>query len=208
MAFAVLFVVALLSLTQTPKLGSTDAELVAFYTSGNQRLVFLGGLYLLPLAAVAFIWFIAALREWVAGSADATNRLLGTVQMLSGISFITLAFTAAGAAAIVAASSGLSELPVDPTLARQFPLYGRTMLMVFGMRMAAIFVTSTARIGQEAQLFPRWFVSISFAVAAGLFLVATLNVWLALVFPAWVLLLSFVIWQRSSRPLVTLPDAG
>ena len=71
--------------------------------------------------------------------------------------------------------------------------------MVFGMRMAAIFVTSTAKIGHGAQVFPRWFVVGSAGVAAVLFLAATLNVWLVMVFPLWMLVLSGIIWHGSAR---------
>jgi len=125
------------------------------------------------------------------------DNLLATVQMLSGVGFITLAFAAAGAATIVASSVELANLPVDPGVARQVPLYSRTLLIIFGMRMAAIFVTTTAKLGHEAQLFPRWFVFGSYGVAAALFLVATLNVWLVVVFPLWVLALNGVIWFHT-----------
>jgi len=199
LAFAILFVVALLSFTSAPKAGASDAEVVAFYGGSNQRLIQLGGLYLLPFAAVAFLWFIAALREWVAGSARTIDHVVSTVQMLAGVSFITLTFAAAGAATIVSLSGSLSPLPLDPALARQFPLYGRTLLMVFGTRMAAMFVMSTAKIGYGANLFPPWFMVGSAVVAVALFLVATLYVWLVMVFPLWMLVLCGVIWQRAAR---------
>jgi hypothetical protein len=199
LVFAILFSVALLSFTPIPKLEASDAEVSAFYQRDSQRLIQIGGLYLLPLAAVAFLWFTAALREWVERSARSFDHLLSTVQMLAGVSFITLALAAAGASTVVSLVQGSSTIPVDPELARQFPLYGRTLLIVFGMRMAAIFIMSTANMGLGAHLFPRWFVFGSIAVAIILFLVSTLNVWLVLVFPLWVLLLIGLIWQRSAR---------
>ena len=200
-AFALLFLTGLVMLTRTPDPRSTDQELVTFYASGDQRWILLSGLYVLPLAAVAFLWFIAALRQWVELSSRKIDHLLATVQMLSGVSFITLAFAAAGAVTVVTSSVDLANLPVDPAVARQFPLYSRTLLMIFGMRMAAIFVTTTAKLGHGAQLFPRWFVYGSYGVAAALFLVATLSVWLVIVFPVWVLLLSGMIWsQARDRP--------
>src|SRR5215213_3376046 len=97
-AFAVLFLVGLAMLNRTPGPRSTDQELEAFYASGAQRAIVLSGLYVLPLAAVAFLWFIAALRQWVEMSSCKIDRLLATVQMMSGVGFITLAFAAAGAA--------------------------------------------------------------------------------------------------------------
>jgi hypothetical protein len=201
-AFAVLFLAGLLLLARTPNLHSGDQELIDFYGSGEPRWILLGGLYVLPFSAVAFLWFIASLRQWVERSTRTADHLLGTVQMLSGVGFITLAFAAAGAATIVAGSVDLASLPVDPDVARQFPLYSRTLLIIFGMRMAAIFVMTSARLGGGAQLYPQWFVIASYGVAAALFLVATLNVWLVIVFPLWVLLLSGIIWNqgRHTRP--------
>jgi hypothetical protein len=193
-AFAVLFLTGLAMLARTPGVHASDADLTTFYASGDRRWVLISGLYVLPLAAVAFLWFVAALRQWVEMSSRTIDHLLATVQMLSGVAFITLAFAAAGAVTIVANSLELANLPVDPTIARQFPLYSRTLLIIFGMRMAAIFVTTTAKLGHEAQLFPRWFVFSSYGVAAALFLVATLNVWLVVVFPLWVLVLNGIIW--------------
>jgi hypothetical protein len=186
---------------------ATDAELATFYASGDRRWMLLSGLYVLPLAAVAFLWFVAALRQWVEMSSSTIDHLLATVQMLSGVAFITLAFAAAGAATIVANSVELANLPVDPTIARQFPLYSRTLLIIFGMRMAAIFVTTTAKLGHEARLFPRWFVFGSYGVAAALFLVATLNVWLVVVFPLWVLVLNGIVWFHG-RTIAPEPAAS
>lgn len=199
LAFCILFMAALLSFTPMPKLEANDAEVVDFYQQNTQSLIQIGGLYLLPLAAVAFLWFTASLREWVERSTRTFDHLLSTVQMLSGVSFITLALAAAGAATVVSLSHSGSSIPIDPSLARQFPLYGRTLLIVFGMRMAAIFIMSTANMGLGAKLFPRWFLFGSFAVAAILFLVSTLNVWLVVVFPLWILVLIGLIWQRSAQ---------
>jgi hypothetical protein len=206
-AFAVLFLAGLALVARTPGPRSTDQELLAFYASGEQRWILVSGLYVLPFAAVAFLWFIAALRQWVELSSRAFDHLLATVQMLSGVGFITLAFAAAGATTIVASSVELADLPVDPVVARQFPLYSQTLLIIFGMRMAAIFVTTTAKLGHEAQLFPRWFVFASYGVAAALFLVATLSVWLVVVFPLWVLALCGVIWFHK-RTVTREPPAS
>jgi hypothetical protein len=198
-AFAVSFLVGLALLARTPRAHASDEELVAFYTSGEQRWLLIGGIYVLPLAAVAFLWFIAALRQWEVGSSRTLDQLLSTVQMLSGVGFITLAFAAAGAATIVASSVDLAQLPVDPTVARQFPLYSQTLLIIFGMRMAAIFVMTTAKLGHGARLVPGWFLVMSYVVAAALFLVSTLNVLLVVVFPLWILALSGIIWDQTRR---------
>ena len=116
-AFAVLFLAGLALLARTPGLHAGDDDLATFYASGGRRWIVLSGLYVLPLAAVAFLWFVAALRQWVEMSSRTIDHLLSTVQMLSGVAFITLAFAAAGAITIVANSVELANLPVDPTIA-------------------------------------------------------------------------------------------
>lgn len=204
-AFAVLFVASMVSLARTPGARAGDAAIAAFYASDNDRRpLILAGLYLLPLAAVAFLWFVAILRDWESGGVRRLNRVLSNVQLLSGIGFITLSLAAAAASTVSAFATEFGAVPIDPSVARQFPLYGSALLYVFGMRMAAIFVTSTTGLIRSTGIFPRWFVVASYVVAAVLFLAATVNVWLVLVFPAWVLLLSGLIAFRAPA---TLPVA-
>ncbi len=207
MTFVLCFLAGIACFSRSPRLDASEAELLQYYSSSGKDLTLLGGLYLLPFAAVAFLWFIAALRGWVEHSTRTIDHLLSTVQMLSGVSFITLVFVAAGAVTVVSLSERLSTAPIDDTLVRQFPLLGRTLLIVFGMRMAAIFVTSTAKIGGREKLYPTWFIYGSYAVSAALFLTATLNIWLVVVFPLWIAVLCGLIWQRSVHQYMTAPSA-
>lgn len=198
-AFAILFVVSVIAFSEAPRPDATDADVTAFYQAGNHQLVRLGGLYLLPLAAIAFLWFVASLHAWVELSGRPIDRLMSTVQMLGGVSFVTLSLAAAAAATV--ASFSYEQYVLNPDLARQFPLFGRTLLVVFGMRMAALFVMSTAKLGHGSGLLPGWFQWLSIAVALVLFASASLNVWLTLIFPLWVVLLCALIWlRRSLRP--------
>lgn len=193
-AFAALMLIGVRLLASVPGPRASDDALRAFYAGDGVRLALLGGLYLVPFSAVAFLWFLSALRQWAARSGRPLDQLLSTVQLLSGVGFLTLEFAAAGAASVVAAGVSLTDAPLDLDAARQFPLYGRALLVVFGMRMAAVFVMTTVRIGQAAGLYPRWFVVASFAVAVALLLVASLDPRLIAVFPLWVAVLSGVIW--------------
>lgn len=202
-AFAVLFLLAMLALAQAPRMNASDDEIMAYYQAPSHELVTIGGLYLLPLAAIAFLWFVAALHAWVELSGRPLDRVLSTVQMLGGVSFVTLSLASAAAATVASLSN--EQYLVSPDLARQFPLFGRTLLVVFGMRMAALFVMSTAKLGSKGGLFPTWFLAVSIVVGLVLFASASLNVWLTLIFPLWVTLLCGLIWlRRTLRP--TQPD--
>jgi hypothetical protein len=191
--FAVLFLISLWLLHSAPKATESDERFIEFYSGNDRRLIVLVGLYVLPFSAVAFIWFIAALRQWVARGTRRGSQLIGTVQLLSGIGFITLALTSAAAATMPAALVELGYEVVDADMAREFPLYGNALLLVFGVRMSAMFVMTTASIGRASGYMPRWFGILSVVIALILFLSYSLTVWLVVLFPLWVLALCVLI---------------
>jgi len=201
--FSILFLISLWLLRTAPRPKDSDQEYLDFYTGDDRRTIVLVGLYILPLSAVAFIWFTAALRQWVAHSTRRGSQMIGTVQLLSGIGFITLTLVSAGASILPAAIVELTEENFDPDLARQFPLYGDALLLVFGVRMAAMFVMTTTNISRHSGVMPRWFEIISFAIAAILFLSYSLSVWLVVIFPVWVLAFGALIILHAYRA-----DAG
>jgi hypothetical protein len=103
-----------------------------------------------------------------------------------------------------------SNAPVDPAVARQLPLYGNALLLVFAMRMAAVFVLTTSNIGRTRipdptapartrTLLPRWFTLVGYAVGLALLLSATFSRALVLVFPVWVTVLCVLLITRALR---------
>lgn len=197
--FALLFLASLYLLNTAPKPKESDQAYMDFYASDDRRKIVLVGLYILPLAAVAFIWFIAALRHWVAHSSRRGSQLHGTVQLVSGVAFITLALASAAASTLPAALMELSSDPPEPSVARDFPLYGNALLLVFGVRMAAMFIVTTVNVAMKIGFMPRWFGVISIILALFLFLSATLSVWLVVLFPVWVLALGVLIIVQAYR---------
>jgi hypothetical protein len=196
-AFSLLYILSYYLLQQTPGPTATDAQIIAFYNTGGQRRLILIGLYVMPFAGIAYLWFVNALRLWIEGNKIRINPLLSNVQFVSGIIFIGLLFTAGAASAATAASMQYARGPVDPMLARQLPQLSSTILLVFAMRMAAMFVFTTSNIGRATGVLPRWFVYLGFAVGLFLLLSATFNRILALVFPVWVLLLCAILFTRA-----------
>ncbi len=196
-AFSLLYFLSYFLLQQTPGPEATDAEIIAFYGAGGQRRLILIGLYVMPFAGIAYLWFIVALRMWIANSVRRINPLLSNVQLVSGVVFIGLLFTAAAASAATAASMEYVQGVVDPMFARQLPLLSSTILLVFAMRMAAMFVFTTSNIGRATGLLPRWFIYLGFVVGLFLLLSATFNKLLALVFPLWVLCLCAIMFLRA-----------
>jgi hypothetical protein len=163
------------------------------------------GLYLIPFTGIALIWFIVALRMWVTATAPRENVLFSNIQLVSGIIFTALLFVAGASMSVTAATVEFSSGPIDPLLARQFPQYGSMVLLVFGMRMAAMFVLATSNIGRSTGILPNWFAYLSYAMALGLLLSISLSPWLVVVFPAWILACCAILLDRArkiSRDLV------
>lgn len=168
------------------------------------------GIYLLPLAAIAFIWFITALRMWIAQHGRAEHALLSNIQLACGIVYIALMLVSAAAFTVDSAVAQLEGGMVDPQSARDFPQFGKLVLVMLAMRMTAMFVFTTATISRPARLLPAWFIWLSYPVGLFLLLAATLNTLFALVFPAWMLTLAVLLMVRVPRiPAgVTVPSGG
>ena len=196
-AFSVLFTVGFALTTAVPSGKATDQEIYDYYSSGRRRLSVVVGLYLLPLAGIAFLWFIVTLRMWAAASARQLNALQSNMQLISGILFVALFFIAAAASSVLAVSVQYSEGEIDPDSARQFPLFGGTVLVFFGMRMAAIFVFTTSAMGRSAGILPRWFGLTGFVVGLFLLLSSAFSPILVMIFPAWVLVLSLILLRNA-----------
>jgi hypothetical protein len=75
--------------------------------------------------------------------------------------------------------------------------YGRSstqaLISVYAMRMAAVFILSVSTVGLRTSGLPRWVSYLGYLVAAGE------HKWFQLLFPTWVLLVSFVILFTRPR---------
>jgi hypothetical protein len=199
-AHALLFFVSYGLLTSSPGPGASDAELQAFYGSANRYRLIVVGLYVMPFAGIAFLWFTVALREWMRPARHRGAEILSGVQLASGILYVGLFFAAAASSSVMAISGAHADAPVDPMVQRQFPQYSATLLLVFVMRVAATFVLTTSQIGRMTGTLPRWFASLGWIVGIALLLSGPFHRVLTLVLPLWQLALCLVILARASRP--------
>ena len=194
---AVLFLVSFVLLSGLPGPDATDEEIFAYYSSSSATFPSLVGLYVMPFAAIAFMWFIVALRMWEAFSVRRENLLFSNLQLVSGILYVALLSIGAAAIGVLAASAAYATGPIDPVVARQFPQYGSTVIIVFAIRMAAIFVFTTSNIGLAAGVLPRWFAFVGFATGVFMLLSASIQPFLMLVFPSWLLALSSILLVKA-----------
>ncbi|HEY2107028.1 MAG TPA: hypothetical protein VGH29_14620 [Candidatus Binataceae bacterium] len=65
-----------------------------------------------------------------------------------------------------------------------------TLLNLFAMKIAGVFIVSTCTIGLRTAIIPRWIAFIGYACALLLLLVITNWRWITLIFPIWMLLVS------------------
>ena len=76
LALCVMFTGALALLQSSPVFTASDAELVLIFETGDDLSVLIGGMYLAPLLGVAFLWFIAVIRDQIGERED---RFFATV---------------------------------------------------------------------------------------------------------------------------------
>ncbi len=195
LAFAALFIVSLVLMRVHPTSGSTAAEIRNFYLRENGGTVAVVGVYLVPFAGIAFLWFIAVVRNLIG---DREDRFFSTVFLGSGLLFVAMLFIAAGVggAVLTAVKARHDPVPSAETVVTIRALaFG--FLFIYAVRMAAVFMIVVSTIGRRLGVLPRWLVGVGYLAA----LVLILNVFyvesLILVFPVWVIAVSVVILKAG-----------
>jgi hypothetical protein len=145
-------------------------------------------LNLLSFAGIAFLWFIAVVRDRLG---DLEDRFFSTVFLGSGLLFIAMTFAAATIAGgvIKALGNGADDLVRSGSYALGRLEVSQAM-QIYAMKMAAVFMMSTSTISLRTRIVPRWMAFLGFVLAAILLVSVGTVEWIPLVFPLWVLLLS------------------
>ena len=197
LAFAALFVISILLLRSHPAAEAQRSEIGDFYLRKDAGRVALVGVYLAPFSGIAFLWFIAVVRNLIG---DREDRFFATVFLGSGLLFVAMLFVAAGIGGALLAAVKFEDQPV-PSAETVVTVRALTFgfLFVYAMRMAAVFMIVTSTIGMRLGVFPRWLVAAGFVAALVLMLNVSYIESLALVFPAWVTAVSVVILTTSVR---------
>jgi hypothetical protein len=195
LAFAVLFVTAILMVRNHPGPGSSADEIAQWYLRSGARHVALVGLYVAPFAGIAFLWFVAVIRDHVGARED---RFFATVFMGSGLLFVAMLFIAAGVggALLTAVKARHDPVPSAETVVTIRALaFG--FLFIYAIRMAAVFMIVVSTIGMRLRVLPRWLVVAGYLAALVLIFNVSYLEALVLVFPAWVAAVSVVILKAG-----------
>lgn len=145
-------------------------------------------LNLVPFAGIAFLWFIAVLRDRLGTQED---QFFATVFLGSGLLFLGMMFVASAAAGgLILAYSAQPKALFDAgtfTFARAFTF---NAMQIYAFRMAAAFMISTSTLALRTHFIARWISFLGYASAIFLLLGSNYVDWAVFVFPAWVLLVS------------------
>ena len=189
LAFGVLYILSTYVLTIRPPDGLSVSDFPDWYTEATSNLSIVS-LYLAPLAGIAFLWFIAVIRNRIGERED---RFFATVFIGSGLLFVAL-FWAAGATVASLVPVSRTDTAGAPDLAT-FDLLRSlaSSFFAYATRAASIFVIVTSTIAFGTGAFPRWLVGIGYLIALVQFFAAGLLDVAVLLFPVWVMVLSATI---------------
>ena len=194
-AFGVLYILSTYVLTIRPPDDLRVSDFPDWYTKATSNLTIVS-LYLAPLAGIAFLWFVAVIRNRIGERED---RFFATVFIGSGLLFVAM-FWAAGATVASLVPVTRTDVVNVPDLAT-FDLVRSLAhaFFVYATRAASIFVIVTSTIALGTAAFPRWLVGVGYLVAlVQLFTAGILEV-AVLLFPIWVMILSATILVGDVR---------
>lgn len=159
-------------------------------------------LNLIPFAGIAFLWFIGVLRDLLA---DQEDRLFSTVFLGSGLLFLAMTFMGA------ALEAGLLNAYIigSGNLSESVYTYSRAVIYqvinIYAIRMAGIFMISLATIWIRTGVMHRVWAILTYLLALVLLVSISYSLWVTLIFPGWVMVVSVYILIRN---LHRQPPAG
>lgn len=217
--FAALFVAALVLVHRAPGLGAPDAAYAAFYAGGGDLVLVTVGLYLVPLAGIAFLWHMTAMRALLDTLTPAPSTMAHGLNLLAGLLFVAMVFAGTAAVGAPALADYLGHAPVaDPGTARVLTAVGYGLVFVFAVRGAGMFAITTTTLLRAAGVLSPPVTVLGYLLAAFLLLSASHNPAAALVFPAWVVLVAVSLLVHARRaqapagdpapPVKTRPPGG
>jgi hypothetical protein len=158
-------------------------------------------LNLVPFAGIAFLWFIGVIRDRIGAFED---RFFSTVFLGSGLLFLASLFAA------TAVAGGLIESYATAAPGPDVWTFGRAStyaaLNVYAVKMAGVFMLSTATISWRTRVLARWLAVLGAVLAVGLLSVVSTDEPVLLLFPAWVLLVStYLLLATRAAPVTAEP---
>jgi hypothetical protein len=154
-------------------------------------------LNLLPFAAVAFLWFIGFLRDRLGQRED---RFFATMFLGSGLLFLSMLFMlAALMGGVLIAYSIQPETTTDSAAFHIVRAASYDIVNIYMTKMGVVFVFATSKITFHIGIIPRWLTWIGYALSVSLLIGSYYLTWSLIIFPLWVLLISFWMLRYDRR---------
>ena len=161
-------------------------------------------LSLVPIAGIAFLWFIGVIRDRIGLLED---KFFSSVFFGSGLLFLAMTFVAAALAGGL-----LTSYTIIPTELIDSGLYTfiRTVMYpisnIYAIRMAGVFMISLATISVRTRIMHRGLAFLTYGLALVLLFSIGYSLWVTLIFPAWVLIISVYILVLNLRSKATAAE--
>jgi hypothetical protein len=167
------------------------ASLGTWLIDPARRRVITFAIHLVPVAGIAFLWFIGVLRNRLGKLED---QFFATVFLGSGLMFVACLFAAGSiAGAFLEQMRSQTGTPPNMEIYEFERRLSRAFVNIFAVKMAAVFMFSTCTIALRTAIFPRWIAFLGFACGLTMLLVIANWGWIALIFPMWMLVVSMQI---------------
>jgi len=156
-------------------------------------------LNLVPLAGIAFLWFIGVLRDRLGEQED---RFFASVFFGSSLLFLAMLFAAAAIAGAVMLLAANASEPDQLINSHIFHFARATVFIIanaYAAKMACVFMISTSTVVIRTGIAPRWIAILGFILACVLLVGSFYLSWSIAVFPVWVFLLSIHILIYNLR---------
>ena len=151
---------------------------------------------LMPFAVIAFLWFMGVLRDLLGFRED---QFFSTIFLGSGLLFLgaVLVWVSSIAATLAAANAN----PTDFAESTAYAYAGSWIIVmdVVFLRMAGVFMMTSATMWLRTEALPRWLVIVTYLSAVVLLIAAPTLRPFRVAIPVWVLVVSIVILATHRR---------
>ncbi len=158
-------------------------------TLNYKKVIF--ALSLVPFAGMFFMYFVGVMRDRLG---DKEDQFFSTVFLSSGILYLAMLFIASALVAGILASFADNSADL---INSDLYLYARSvsynLINLYGIRMASIFMMSLATIWLRTGVVSRSMTFLTYALAAVLLVSINFSLWVTLIFPAWIFIISLYI---------------
>ncbi len=185
---------------------SIPADLVgdtASWLESNSRNVTLA-LNLVPYAGISFLYFIGVIRDRFG---DLEDRFFASVFLGSGLIFLALIFVGAAlAGGLLLSYSVEKNLLIESGVFAFSRAVMYNIINIYAIRMAGVFMLSLGTIWIRTGLMNRNWTFFTYLLALILLLSIAYSLWVTLIFPSWVLVVSvhfLIINYRNQSPVTS-----